>query len=389
MEVIRAMFTKYVLPVLAVAGLTFSVYTVIQAQQVPPPSRPLVEPPTRPDHVRMIAGSGLIEAERENIPIGVNVPGVVTDVFVKKGEKVKAGAPLFRTDDRDFKAQLEVRLAELASAKAELHKLVSAPRPEDIPPARATAEEAEARMNDAEAAMSRSQRLFARGAMPASDFDKDRFAFLAAKATYAKAKADLERMLAGTWKEDIDVARAQVQLAQSQVASIRISLDRLIVRAPMDGEILQLNVRLGQFAALTWKEPMIVLGDIHRLHVRVDIDENDLPYFSPQSQAVATLKGRPRVRFPLRFVYVEPYVIPKQSLTGYNSERVDTRVLQVIYELPEDRPVEVYVGQQMDVYLRPPPPHPEPSELEIGGGDSPLPFEERAADRSASRPPGS
>ncbi len=48
----------------------------------------------------------------------------------------------------------------------------------------------------------------------------------------------------------------------------------------MDGEVLQLNVRLGQFAAMTWKEPMIVLGDSKRLHVRVDIDENDLPYFS-------------------------------------------------------------------------------------------------------------
>src|SRR5262249_16648696 len=143
-----------------------------------------------------------------------------------------------------------------------------------------------------------------------------------------------------------------VLLASSQVENIQTNLERLTVRAPMDGEILQLNVRLGQYAAFAWKEPMIVLGDIKRLHVRVDIDENDLPYFARAAQAIATLKGRPQVRFPLRFVYVEPYVIPKQSLTGYNSERVDTRVLQVIYELPEERPIEVHVGQQMDVYLK-------------------------------------
>ncbi len=201
-EVFPVMFTKYLLPVLAVAGVVFSVYTVIQAQQVPPPGRPIIEPPTRPDRVMMIAGSGLVEARRENIPIGVNVPGVVTEVFIKKGEKVKAGVPLFRTDDRDYKAQLDVRLAELVSAKAQLHKLESAPRPEDIPPARAAAEEAEARMNDAEAAMARTERLFRRNAIPASDYDKDRYAFLAAKATFAKAKAELERILAGTWKED-------------------------------------------------------------------------------------------------------------------------------------------------------------------------------------------
>jgi multidrug efflux pump subunit AcrA (membrane-fusion protein) len=141
-------------------------------------------------------------------------------------------------------------------------------------------------------------------------------------------------------------------MAESQVENIKINLDRLTVRAPIDGKVLQLNVRLGQYAALAWREPMIVLGDVDHLHVRVDIDENDLPYFERESEAVATLKGRPQVRFPLTFRYVEPYVIPKQSLTGSNSERVDTRVLQVVYELPDDSPVPLYVGQQMDVYLK-------------------------------------
>ena len=105
------------------------------------------------------------------------------------------------------------------------------------------------------------------------------------------------------------------------------------------------------------------------------------------AEAVATLKGRPQVRFPLKFVYVEPYVIPKQSLTGNNSERVDTRVLQVIYELPEDRPVDVYIGQQMDVYLKAVPAARE-GELEFGGGNSQLPFEEKPRDRGRrGRPP--
>jgi multidrug resistance efflux pump len=376
--------TKYVLPLLAVAGVVLSVYSVIEARRVPPPARPIIEPPARPESATMIAGSGLVEARRENIPIGVNLPGVVTEVYVKKGEKVRAGAALFRIDDRDSRAQLAVRQAELASARAQLHKLIAAPRPEDIPPARAAAAEAEARMNDAEAAMARTERLFHRAMIAASDYDKDRYAFAAAKATYARAKADLERVLAGTWQEDIEVARAAVQLAESQVDNIRTNLERLTVRAPMDGEILQLNVRLGQYAAYAWKEPMIVLGDIKRLHVRVDIDENDLPYFSRGAAAVATLKGRPQVRFPLRFVYVEPYVIPKQSLTGYNSERVDTRVLQVIYELPEERAVEVHVGQQMDVYLEAVAPS-KAGSLDFSAADGQLPFEEKAAVKGPAR----
>jgi len=377
------MGVKYVLPTFALAGIIFAVYTAVRAAHEQPAAKPYAEPPMRPTaavggddrlDVRMIAGSGLVEARRENIPIGVNIPGVVMDVHVKKGQKVKAGDPLFRIDDRDYRAQLDVRIAELASSKAQLHKLVAAPRPEDIPPAKAAAEEAEARMQDAEAVAVRTERLYSRKMLAAGDHDRDRFAFAAAKATYARAKAELERTLAGTWKEDMEVAKAAVVLAQSQIDNIKINLERLTVRAPMDGEILQLNVRLGQYAAFAWKEPMIVLGDIHRLHVRVDIDENDLAFFSRGAEAVATLKGRPKVRFPLKFVYVEPYVIPKQSLTGYNSERVDTRVLQVIYELPEDRPVDVYVGQQMDVYLKA---APLSKSVEFGGSgrSTQLPFE--------------
>ncbi len=379
------MITKIVLPILAVAGLIFAINRVVEARKPGPTAEPIVEPPTRPLSVKMIAGSGLVEARRENIPIGVNIPGVVTEVFVKKGEKVKLGAPLFRTDDREFKSMLAVREAELASSKAQLHKLIASPRPEDVPPARAAAEEAEARMADAEAALARTERLFQRQMIAASDYDKDRYAFYAAKATYAKAKADLEKILAGSWKEDIEIARAAVQLAQSQVESIKISLERLVVRAPMDGEVLQLNVRLGQFAAMTWKEPMIVLGDSKRLHVRIDIDEPELLYFSKGAEAIATLKGRPNVRFPLKFVYVEPYVIPKQSLTGNNSERVDQRVLQVIYELPDDRPLDVYIGQQMDVYMKAATIS-KSIESDMGPGNGTLPFEEEISALHPNKP---
>jgi HlyD family secretion protein len=379
------MIVKYVLPILAVAGLVFAINRVVEARRPGPTAEPIVEPPTRPNSVKMIAGSGLVEARRENIPIGVNIPGVVTEVFVKKGEKVKVGAPLFRTDDREFNSMLAVREAELASSQAQLHKLIASPRPEDIPPAKAAAQEAEARMADAEAALARTERLFQRQMIAASDYDKDRYAYYAAKATYAKAKADLEKILAGSWKEDIEIARAAVQLAQSQVQSIKTSLERLIVRAPMDGEVLQLNVRLGQFAAMTWKEPMIVLGDSKRLHVRIDIDEPELLYFSKGAEAIATLKGRPNIRFPLKFVYVEPYVIPKQSLTGNNSERVDQRVLQVIYELPDDRPLDVYIGQQVDVYMKAATIS-KSIDSDMGLGNGRLPFEEETPSSQHGKP---
>lgn len=277
---------------------------------------------------------------------------MVVEVFVGRGQLVEAGDPLFRIDTRELEAERKARRAEVDAAEAELARLRAAPRPEDIPPARATVEAARAMVNNARVNFERNERLMRTDAGVQQDLDTARYTYESAKATLDEAEAQLDRILAGTWEEDLKVAEAKLESARSQVERIAIEIDRRTVCALVSGEVLQLNVRPGQFAALLWNEPLVVLGNVEQLHVRVDIDEQDIPYFEPGAEAVATLKGRPGVRFPLEFVRVEPYVVPKRSLTGDNSERVDTRVLQVIYALPDDRSVPVYVGQQMDVYLR-------------------------------------
>jgi multidrug resistance efflux pump len=362
------MMTRFLLPLAALVGIGLALYgvspwKVALEKKTTPISRPILDPPQPPPGAeRPIAGAGLIEAQRENIPIGTPVAGVVTEVYVdgrqgydpphkKVGDRVAKGEPLFRIDDRDLLAELKVREAALRAAEVQLHRLDQMPRAEDLPPAEAAVEEAHARLLDARAAFNRDLPLFHQKMLAASDFDKDRYTMQAADAALARARADLAKLKAGAWKEDIDVQRASVDQARSQVESIRIQLDRLIVRAPVDGEILQVNVRPGQFAALAWKEPMVVLGDVNRLHVRVDVDENDLYRFREGVRAWATVKGRKEPRFTLEFVRIEPYVIPKKSLTGDNSERVDTRVLQVLYALPDRPSIRVYVGQQMDVFL--------------------------------------
>ena len=372
------MFIKYLLPLLAAAGLGLAVFAVVQGSQTAPQAIPVVPPVTGPKFAS-ISGAGLVEARTENIPIGVNVPGVVTQIHIKKGDHVTEGQELFTLDDTELKAQLAVKRAELLSAEAQLHKLRNTPRAEDEAAAMAALREAEARCNDAESAMARTKKLYDRQMVPPSDYDKDRFAYDAAKAAARKAKAEYDRI--HPWAEDLKIAEAAVVLAQADVKAITDRIALLTVRARTEGDVLQLNLRKGQFAAMNWKEPMILLGDVTKFHVRVDIDENDLPMFDPEGDAIATLKGRPGVRFPLRLKYVEPYVIPKQSLTGANTERVDTRVLQAVYELPAGSPVKVYVGQQMDVYIRA---ARAPKGIALDFGDRPsTPFEEPAAPAAA------
>ena len=82
----------------------------------------------------------------------------------------------------------------------------------------------------------------------------------------------------------------------------------------------------------------------------MDVDERGLPRFRPAANAVAYPRGETSQQLRLRFVRLEPLAIPKKALTGDNTERVDTRVLQVIYAIETSR--EVYVGQQVDVFIR-------------------------------------
>ena len=345
------MLNKLLLPLVALGGFGFAVYT-IKAREPIKISEPMTPPPTQSKYRQFIAGAGIVEARLENIPVGTAVPGVVTSVSVKVKDRVKKADPLFQIDDRDTLAELAVREANLASALASFRRLEAAPQVGDIPTAESAVEEARAKVNDAEAASARTERLYNRQMGTASDYDKDRFAFQSAKASLSKAQADLNRIKI-TWEADKLVANASVSMADSQLKSTKIQLDRLVVRALADGEVLQVNVRPGQYAASAFNQALVVIGDSERLHVRVDIDENDVPLFQPNSRAIATLKGRPSVAFEdLPVFKVEPYIIPKRSLTGDNSERVDTRVLQVVYVLPEETKVPLYIGQQMDVYIQ-------------------------------------
>ena len=135
---------------------------------------------------------------------------------------------------------------------------------------------------------------------------------------------------------------------------INLLIERLTIRAPRVGTIIQVNVRAGEYAATSPKTPAMILGETDRLQVRADIDEQNATRIRAGQAAFAYLKGDPTITFPLEFVRIEPYVIPKVSLTGSSTERVDTRVLQIIYSLTRPTDPPLYVGQQVDVFIEAP-----------------------------------
>lgn len=351
------MLTRYLLPLIGVVAFAFAVRQMSQAQQKSPPAKPPVEPAKSP-FAKQLAGSGIVEPETENIAIGTHLPGIVERVHVKVGDMVRPGMPLFRLDDRQLKSELAVRKASFESAQATLDKLNGTPRPEELPPLRAKVAEMEAGVVDQVKQLARLQKL---GTAASEDELTRREAGVAiAKAQLERAKADLALTESGAWKFDKLVAMAAVKQAQSQMDQTETELKRLAVQAPRlnwdtatdatEYKVLQVNVRPGEFVGTVQGQALVVLGYVGKLHVRVDIDENDIDRYRPNLPGVAQPRGAPGVKFPIAFVRVEPYVVPKKSLTGSSVERVDTRVLQVIYRIEAPNSA-LFVGQQMEVFL--------------------------------------
>lgn len=303
-----------ILPVVAAAGLLLAVGVALRSNAPKPKAVPLAAPAEAP-YRSYLGGAGLVEASNDNISIGTATAGIVKAVLVKVGDRVQGGQALFQIDDQTLRADFAIKKADLAKAQGALEEALASQKD--------TAAQY-ALVQDAPGA-----------AVSVDDVQKRK---------YAAALGDAK----------VTSARAAVQAAQANLASAQTSLEKLTVRAPMAGEVLQVNLRPGEFAATgILDKPLVRLGSLDTYHLRVDIDENDAWRFKPGTRATAYLRGNRALRTEVQFERVEPYVTPKASLTGTSTERVDTRVLQVIYRF-DRKALPVYVGQQMDVFIETP-----------------------------------
>lgn len=341
---------RIVIPLLAVLGVCFAAYTAWSApkpQSAPPP----VEPPRAP-FPHTLGGAGLVEPAADRATsLGAPFAGLVLEVFHGVGDRVKKDQPLFRLDDRPLRAQRRSLEASIAAARAGLDRLLAMPRAEDIPPVAARVEAARTLVGERNAALARLERAAksSPGVVPDDDVERARWALAAAEAALRQAEADLVRAKAPAWEPDVAEARAAVARAEAALRENEDLTARAVVRAPADGTVLELNVHAGEVAP-SGRDALIVFGDVSRLRIRVDVDEESAPLVRDRPKAVAMQRGFPSNPIELTFVRTEPWVRPKRSLTGASNERVDTRVLQVIFDVgASDLPL--YAGQQVDVYM--------------------------------------
>ncbi|MDI1250561.1 MAG: efflux RND transporter periplasmic adaptor subunit [Lacunisphaera sp.] len=283
---------------LGLAGIALALYYLAKGTPEKPVAQPIAEPSNVPFE-SYIGGAGLTEPNSENIAIGSHIPGIVRYIAVQVGDKVKKEDPLFIIEDRE--AVVQVSRSE------------------------ALVKQRDAEWENGKEQLSMSAKLKDAGAISNDERNQRALALEVAKALLDAAKAEL------------------------QTSRTRLSLHT--VRAPIDGVVMAMNLRVGEFApAGQTSTALLQLGNLNPLHVRVDIDENDAWRFLPDRKGIAFLRGNPAISVKLEFVRLEPFVRPKKSLTGESTERVDTRVLQIIYRFdPAGKPI--YAGQQLDIYI--------------------------------------
>ncbi|MFA9478424.1 HlyD family secretion protein [Phycisphaerales bacterium AB-hyl4] len=342
---------KWITILLALVGLLLGAYTVATSDRdlgEPDPAAP----PTVNPYARAVAASGLVEALGRNVELGAPEPGLVTDVLVEVNDEVAEGDPLFRLDRRPIEAELGRARAAVRVAEAQVERLQAEPRPESLPVLEAQVDAARAEAELGQIQLQRTETLVEERAAPREDLDRLRLESAALNARLAQAEATLAERQAGAWSRELAVAEAELAQAEAEVAALETRLDRLTVRAPRAGTILRRRVEPGVYVSLaTGNSAPMVMGDLSQYRIRAQVDEQDMLSVQTNANATARLRGGHDVQLPLRMVRIEPLAEPKRQLTGVPTELVDTRVIDVIFEVIDRDGIPLYPGQIVDVFI--------------------------------------
>ncbi len=344
--------------VLAIVGVAVAAYAVANSKTTPP-VLPLARAASVNPYESGVAALGLVEPAGRDVSIVAPESGLVTKVLVDVGDQVQDRQALFELDGRLLQADLMRAQAAVSAAEAEIARWHALPRVEDLPPLKAAVDRAAAQLADRDEAMRLTEQVQQRGANNERDVSLARYARDTARAELERALADLAKMQAGGWQPDLVLAQAVLAQRQAEVDALKVLMDRLVVRAPRAGQVLRRSIEPGEMAGVDSARPAMILGDLTHLNIRAQVDEEDIALVAganggvnPTHRALARTRGSVQRDVPLKLIRIEPYARPKADLTGSNIERVDTRVIDVLFEVtqtPTDVPL--LPGQAVDVFI--------------------------------------
>jgi HlyD family secretion protein len=354
-----------VLFIISILGILGGIVGAILSSIATPALAPAFRPASSP-YSNAIYAEGIVESAQtsgENTNIYPEVAGTVKEIFVSEGQQVDAGQPLLWIDDSIQKATTQQLGSQADAAQALLEELRAQPRRENLEVIEAQVISAEASFKTAQDTLHKTQASYE---MDARSVSKDALdgainAEAVAKANLEVAKKQEELTKAGAWVYDIRNQERQQNALQKAHAASTALLGKYTLRAAQDGIVLSINTIVGNYVSPqgsydTYTQgalPVITLGSSPAsLHVRCYIDEILVPRLPAGSKMKAQMSIRGSdVKIPLEFVRIQPFVSPKIELSDQRQERVDVRVLPVIFKIEKPANVNLYPGELVDVYI--------------------------------------
>jgi HlyD family secretion protein len=265
--------------------------------------------------------SGHIEVTETDL--GFKVPGKIAAIHFEEGQAVKAGDVVAELESQDLRRELEAAQAHREAARANLAKLETGYRPQEVRQARAAVAQAKADYDDKSKDFRRMQNLFQRKVVPASTRDKAEAAYLMAQEAWRRAKENYDLLKSGFRQEDIDAAQAEFRQAQAALELAQTRLSYATITSPVNGVVLARPMEPGQVAAVG--ATVLTLGDLDNAWFEGYIPETDLARVRYEQKAAVTTDTYPGKRYP---AWVS-YIAAKAEFTPKSVETYQERVTLV------------------------------------------------------------
>ena len=309
-SVIKLIILAVLVALAAVASvLTWSklnAATPVQVVQVRSP----VATSSAGDQVILTATGYIIAAHK--IEVASKVNGRVAWIGVDKGDKVKAGQVLVRLEDDEYRAQVLQQQGQLANLQAKLQEDLNGSRPQEIDKARADVNEAKADLVNSKTSLDRTRRLVSDGVLAKQSLDDAQAKYDGDLAKVASLQHTLDLAVLGPRKEEIEQVRGQIQQARGALDYAQTQLENTVIRAPVNGTILDRNVEKGEFITTGFvgdkgaKGYIVTMADLSDLQVELDISQNDFPKLGPRQKGTVTTDAYPDRKYQGAIVQVSP-----------------------------------------------------------------------------------
>jgi HlyD family secretion protein len=343
------------------AGLLSAYLYGIEKKPLPPVFQPAPNP-----YERGIYANGIVESYQSNganINIYPEVSGRIMRILVAEGDSVRRGIPLIMMDDSVQKGTTEQQKSQAEAALALLEELRAQPRKEVLEVTIAQVELAKANLKTSQDQLDKQKMSYDLDPKSVSKdaLDNATNAVKVAQANLDVSQKQYELTKAGAWIFDIRNQENQYNALSKAFMASNALLDKYTIKAPVDGVILSINGTVGSYISSqgTYNtytqgfDPILVMGRSETyLNVRCYIDEILIPRLPQPSQMKAKMFIRgTNISIPLEYMRVQPYVTPKIELSNQRTERVDVRVLPIIFKFKRSPNINLYPGQLVDVYI--------------------------------------